>query len=336
MKKAIRKEFSGRLLIVDEAHNLRDVVDEAKEEDAYAGGKDEKDDVAGGKALTPYLQYVLQYAEGMKFCALTATPMYNTYKEIIFMLNMLLMNDKKATVKESDIFDKQGNLLEKGEERLSWIASRYVSFMRGENPVSFPIRLFPEHIPAFSSYPSLNPRGNTIPREELDYYTHVPLVPILLKGDTLRATVLFSNQLRPTKKGGLSTFDLDKLVHAGNFIVPATAGTQGQDVESYTARTNWDSLGTVFSRQTIGGESQYKSKNNDISWMAAPRLSDYSPKFDFFVERVKRAEGCVFAYTRFVQGGAIPLATETQGFCPQMPIGPTCVSLRSAIDSSGA
>jgi hypothetical protein len=111
MKKAIRKEFSGRLLIVDEAHNLRDVVDEGKEEDAYAGGKSEKSDAAAGKTLTPYLQYVLQYAEGMKFCALTATPMYNTYKEIIFMLNLLLMNDKKATIKESDIFDKQGNLL---------------------------------------------------------------------------------------------------------------------------------------------------------------------------------------------------------------------------------
>jgi hypothetical protein len=40
---------------------------------------------------------------------LTATPMYNTYKEIIFMLNMLLMNDKQATITESDIFDKEGN-----------------------------------------------------------------------------------------------------------------------------------------------------------------------------------------------------------------------------------
>jgi len=28
---------------------------------------------------------VLRYSEGMKFCVLTATPMYNTYKEIIFM-----------------------------------------------------------------------------------------------------------------------------------------------------------------------------------------------------------------------------------------------------------
>jgi hypothetical protein len=190
--------------------------------------------------------------------------------------------------------------------------------MRGENPVSFPIRLFPKNIPAFSSYPTSNPRGTTIPREELEYYTHLPLVPILLKGDTLRATALFSNQLQPTKKGGLSTFDLDKLVHAGNFIVPASATTQGQDIESYTARTNWDSLGTVFTRQSIGGETRYTPKTNDISWMVAPRLSEYSPKFDFFIERVKRAEGCVFAYTRFVQGGAIPLALvlEANGYKP--------------------
>ena len=42
-------------------------------------------DSAGGKILTPYLRDVLMYSEGMKFCMLTATPMYNSYREIIIM-----------------------------------------------------------------------------------------------------------------------------------------------------------------------------------------------------------------------------------------------------------
>jgi hypothetical protein len=51
----------------------------------------------------------------MKFCALTATPMYNTYKEIIFLFNLLLKNDKKPEIRQQDVFDVNGNITENGE-----------------------------------------------------------------------------------------------------------------------------------------------------------------------------------------------------------------------------
>ena len=313
-KKYIRQKFSGKLLIVDEAHNLRDIIEE---DDKATGGKSEESDSAGGKILTPYLRDVLMYSEGMKFCMLTATPMYNTYKEIIFMLNMLLMNDKQATVTEADIFDKEGNITEKGNKMISYIAQRYVSFMRGENPISFPVRLFPENIPTLTSYPESNPRGTAIPVEDTTYYEHLPLVPITLSGDTLKASLAFMNALPPGK--GLSTIALEKLVHAGNIIVPVTEDTSGDTVEAYRARTDINGLGTVFTRESSGGEVRYRAKQEGgAKWLGVGELNKYSPKFEFLINRVKTAEGCIFAYTRFVNGGALPLALalEANGYSP--------------------
>jgi len=315
-KKYIRQKFSGKLLVVDEAHNLRDIVDETDtEESALAGGKAEKGDAAGGKILTPYLRDVLQYSEGMKFCALTATPMYNSYKEIIFMLNLLLINDKRETITEADIFDKEGNITEKGEKLLTYISQRYVSFMRGENPISFPVRLFPENAPKMTSYPTTNPRGTPIADEDKTYYEHLPLVPITLGGDVLKASVAFMNALPPGK--GLNPIILEKLVHAGNFIVPATEGTTGDTIEAFRERMDVNGITQVFNKESVGGEVRYKAKKEGgAKWLAVGELAQYSPKFDFLINRIRTAEGCIFAYTRFVGAGALPLALalEANGY----------------------
>jgi len=326
MKKYIRNKFSGKLLIVDEAHNLRDLTEEGDTEGDYTGGKAEKGDAAGGKQLTPYLRYVLKYSEGMKFCALTATPMYNSYNEIIFMLNLLLLNDKKATIVEEDIFDRVGNITENGSKMLSYISQRYVSFMRGENPLSFPIRLFADHVPTISTYPTMTPRSVPIEAADLTYYTHLPIVPILLKGETLKATLSFMNKL-PAGGKGISAMDLASLVHAGNFIVPATGDANDDSYDSYKKRTDINALTTAFTKESSGGEIRYRAKpllntngeaGREAEWLAVGPLATYSQKFEFFIERVRTAEGCIFAYTRFVGGGAVPLALalEANGYLP--------------------
>jgi hypothetical protein len=315
-KQIIRQHFSGKLLLVDEAHNLRDVSKSS--EDEKEDMKEDDSDSAGGKLLTPYLMDVLRYSEGMKFCALTATPMYNSYLEIIFILNLLLRNDKKAEIVSTHVFDSAGNITERGKEILSYTAQRYVSFMRGENPISFPVRLFPQSIPAFGAYPTLNPRGGALSDDERIYYTRLPLVPIVLQEDTLRASLQFTNSL--VQGGtGLNTVMLEKLVHAGNIVVPATDVTQGDTYEAYTMRTDKGSIGTVFDRESSGGHTRYRAKaSTGARWLISGPLERYSPKFQFFLERARRAEGCVFAYTRFVGGGALPLALvlEANGYLP--------------------
>ena len=171
--------------------------------------------------------------------------------------------------------------------------------------------------PTLTSYPNLNPRGTAIPEEDKIYYEHLPIVPITLSGDTLKASMAFMNALPPGK--GLSTVALEKLVHAGNFIVPATDDTGGDTVEAYRARTDVNGLGTVFTRESSGGEVRYRAKQEGgAKWLGLGELNKYSPKFEFLINRIKTAEGCIFAYTRFVNGGALPLALalEANGYSP--------------------
>ena len=42
----------------------------------------------------------------MRLVGLSATPMYNSYAEIIWLTNLLNANDKRALIKQSDVFDK--------------------------------------------------------------------------------------------------------------------------------------------------------------------------------------------------------------------------------------
>jgi hypothetical protein len=143
-KSVLLRLFSDRLLIVDEAHNLRDVGKEEIEDETKPG---KVSDAAGGRKITPVLRDIAFYAEGLKLVLMTATPMYDTAPEIILLLNLLLLNDQKreeGLLTLRDCFP-DGDLTEDATQlaRFTTILKRYVSYMRGENPATFPLRLTP-------------------------------------------------------------------------------------------------------------------------------------------------------------------------------------------------
>ena len=82
--RAIRHEFSNRLVIIDEVHNIR------------------KTDIL--KRTSKNLLEMVTYSENIKLLLLTATPMFNDYREIIWILNLLNLNDNRFPIKISDIF----------------------------------------------------------------------------------------------------------------------------------------------------------------------------------------------------------------------------------------
>ena len=134
----IRRVFSNRLIIIDEAHNIRMTDDNKKK-----------------KKTTTLLMEVAKHAENMRLLLLSATPMYNSYKEIIWLTNILNLVDKRSTIREEDVFDKDGNYLpprkskegkdlEGGRELLQRKLTGYISYVRGENPYTFPYRIYPQ------------------------------------------------------------------------------------------------------------------------------------------------------------------------------------------------
>jgi hypothetical protein len=103
-KKKIISMFNDHLIIVDEAHNLRDekeamdLKDDIDVEDPHSVSDSE-----AGKQLTPILKQIVVTAEGLRLMLMTATPMYNKATEILFLLRLLLANDAN----DASVFENQ-------------------------------------------------------------------------------------------------------------------------------------------------------------------------------------------------------------------------------------
>jgi len=132
----VHATFDNRLIIVDEAHHLI-----------------EKTDIVNKpKQVALALERILKIANGITLVMLTATPMYDTVDEIVYYFNLFLWNDRKIGLGEkisvSSIFNisKQGVLIgfqEGKEQQFRTWCQQYISFVRGENPFTFPYRLNP-------------------------------------------------------------------------------------------------------------------------------------------------------------------------------------------------
>ena len=53
------------------------------------------------------------------------------------------LNDNRDKISKSDVFDKEGNFVEGGKELLRRKATGYISFVRGDNPYTFPFKIWP-------------------------------------------------------------------------------------------------------------------------------------------------------------------------------------------------
>jgi len=133
--KKLRNEFDNRLIVIDEVHNIRKTEDNEN------------------KKVALNLELLVKSAKNMRLLLLSATPMYNSYKEIIWLLNLMNMNDGRGIIQSKDVFDKNGNFKEKGEEMLIRKATGYISFVRGENPYTFPYRVYPNEFAKKNTFP---------------------------------------------------------------------------------------------------------------------------------------------------------------------------------------
>jgi hypothetical protein len=74
-KNLLYKNFKNRVIIIDEVHNVKTTSD------------------LEFRKVPPILQGVIKYGKNIRLVLMSATPMYDTAPEIIFILNLLLLND---------------------------------------------------------------------------------------------------------------------------------------------------------------------------------------------------------------------------------------------------
>ena len=135
--KRLRNEFDNRLIVIDEVHNIR------------------KTDDNENKKVAINLELLVKSALNMRFLLLSATPMYNSYKEMIWLLNLMNTNDRRGRIEVRDIFKKNGDFKDNGEELLTRKSTGYISFVRGENPYTFPYRVYPNEFAKEHTFPAI-------------------------------------------------------------------------------------------------------------------------------------------------------------------------------------
>lgn len=163
----IQEEYNNTLIIIDEVHNIR-ISDDNENKD-----------------IAKNLMYLVMVAQNVRLLLLSATPMFNNYKEIVWILNLMNMNDRRGLVGIKEIFDNEGNFKEgSGKELFIRKATGYISYVRGENPYTFPFRVYPnlfapDHIfKTIEEYPKYQLNCKLIPNDKKISKTIVYLTKI--------------------------------------------------------------------------------------------------------------------------------------------------------------
>jgi hypothetical protein len=292
----IRKNYSNRIFIVDEVHFTRD----------YAIASSTNDQAS--KKIAEYLDLIARYGENNKFILASATPMYNKPVEIIDILNILLLNDKRPPIESSDIFKSDGYEL-KNDQSIQLLIRKsagYISFIRGENPVVFPIKIYP-HLPGMSYIP--NPTydlsGEIIPIDKKiqnitfikspmsnlphgQYYVYHQITePDDEKKDN------FGN---PSSMASIITFPINKENAADPIQIEKLYSDIGFD-ETFAK----DGERYIYKPHAI---------INGIPFLQniPTYLDKYSSKYSNLLNIVNNSTGKVFIFSRFIKAGILTLA----------------------------
>jgi hypothetical protein len=261
----VHATFDNRLLIIDEAHNIRP-----------------KSDLSNAKAITAGLETLVKTAKGLILVLLTATPMYESYDEILLYFNLFLWNERriKAGLKASDFFDASANLKPDTRARFEALCQEYVSYVKGENPFTFPFRLPP---PPSAVPPPTKPwRGDTY-----EPVRSLRLVESIASG--LQASVL-------QKTKGVDTEAKQvMLMQPTVAVLPNNADFQ----DTFTQR---------------GSQYAYRAE----PFLGRETLPGVSAKFARVIQSIETGEGITFVYSNYVSMGALlfAMALEEHGFTP--------------------
>ncbi len=189
----ISKNFDDTILIIDEVQNIKTDAGDLK------------------KSIQPILRSIIKHAQNLKLILMSATPMFDRQDEIIYLMNLLLINDGKPEIDRDEIFNKDQTLKSGATEKLRAVFKGYVSYIRGENPDSFPTKFFPSESITKPNV-EYDMVGNKIDKSRRIQYTPIVLCP--MKGVQLNTYI---NQLEKIKKEGKLKTKEDEMNTEENF-----------------------------------------------------------------------------------------------------------------------
>lgn len=280
----IKKMFSNTLLIIDEAHNIKDIAEKKS------------------RIVPPVLMKVLEHADNLRLVLLTGTPMFNESADLISLLNYLLINDGRPILKESDIFKGDGTFTPTGKETLIKYSRGYVSFLRGENPISYPIRL-PASIHGTSDiltpkkWPKYDIHGKVI--KSGIKHLEITGCPMSKEQEKVYRAYL-DKRLAPDEEKTSAAYSSELQIL--NFIYQDMSQTSNVN-ETYGER----GLNSLMMK--VQGKNQYQFRMpEDALKFKGKNLKIHSSKIHKIMENIEKADGLVFVYTEYENSGILPLA----------------------------
>ena len=150
-KEKINSLFSNTVFIIDEVHNLRDnLADDDGESDGVKKKSTKKTAHTSiekeTKGIRKLIQGIIENLNiSIKLVLLSATPMYDLYIEFSYIINLLLLNDKKPILSTKTIDNYIINNDEDSYNKIIEKTRGYISYIKGNDPLIFPLILYPEN-----------------------------------------------------------------------------------------------------------------------------------------------------------------------------------------------
>jgi len=269
------EDLEHSMIVIDEAHNI----------------KDESKGFTPSRALD-----LVTRKTTVKLLLLSATPMFNDPAEIVWILNLLNRNDKRYEIKESDLFSN-GELKESEIPRFVHHMRGYVSFVKGENPFTFPYRIYPSYFQPNVPSPT-EPFAITFDEDKQMDVMKTQVYPVILQSHQQKAYDKVVKSASASKT--LSMSDSFPLLTVLNM--------------SYPSGTSLDYL------EKFGNKYDYYK--NSVRCFDSDQIEKYSAKIHTICEQIKKSEGIVLIYSQFLEEGVIPmaLALESIGISSDTPL----------------
>jgi len=292
---ALKREFSNRLILIDEVHNIRSEDSDSKK-------------------VARYLFPVIKNADNLKLLLLSATPMFNSHDEIIWLVNLMNMNDGRPEITIGDVFDKSGEFKkdadgnEVGKELLIRKATGYVSYLRGENPYTFPFRIYMKN-------KDINPPSKQMNDAEIAdeaQIKHIELCTTPLDEYQTAAYKHIIDDLRRNKPehfnsdvGGMGYSILSNPIQALNMTYPADL----EDEPDALVGKRGMAATMKFDKETKRKFAYRDAVLSKYGRIFSPNeIGKYSAKIKFIIDRILKSEGIILIYSQYIEGGCVPLA----------------------------
>jgi hypothetical protein len=294
------KIVENKVIIIDEAHNIRSTNTKVK--DTYLA-----------------LMSCLEKGVNNRLVLLSATPMYNEPRDILELLKLLLINDKRTHIlqEHKKIFSNKTFTIDDANvaELIRNLSGRYISYLKGKNPFTFALKLNPSisGIKVLEDAPTRDMTNKAIKKEYLGWLKNIDdEIVISTLGDAQKKLV------DSLEKKGFDDADVDededigdvsdvsdddenqnnnmKLLQPMNIVYDNDIGIKG--FYNFFSKT----------KESDPIELKYTSGYKNALLPDEDHLGKYSGKFLNVCNFIRKSKGIVVIYSRFLISGIIPIA----------------------------